>query len=260
MRCPWCSNPEGMARQGSLLVNPELLIDSLCPHGAIAHRQIDRNRCAACSSRSCLHEKQNLAIRLSSQDDDVEALVDEARRSAALFFDGGGVTLSGGEPTLQFAATKALLRRLKDEGIHTAIETNGTHRRLPELLPLVDYLIIDYKHHDSTRLKALTGVGNALIKRNLEAACARHQSMLVRIPVIGGFNDSAHDIRCFADFFSHFSAEHAAFEFLAFHEFGKIKWELCGLPYQCANTAPAPASVEAFQSAFKAQGLKVLHT
>ena len=260
MRCPWCSNPEGIARKGSLLVNRELLIDSLCPHGAIEHQQIDRNQCAECSSRACLHENQNQGIRLSSHDTELESVVDEAKRSAALFFGGGGVTLSGGEPTLQFAATKALLARLQEEGIHTAIETNATHPRLPELLPLIDYLIMDYKHHDNARLKALTGVGNAVIKRNLKQAFTRRQPMLVRIPVIGGFNDSADDIERFADFFSQFDCQHASFEFLAFHEFGKIKWEQCGLPYQCANTAPAAETLAAFQAVFQAHRLNVLHT
>ena len=57
-----------------------------------------------------------------------------------MFFDGGGVTFSGGEATMQFGALKELLKRLKEAGIHTAIETNGTHARLEELFPYGDRL------------------------------------------------------------------------------------------------------------------------
>ena len=260
MRCPWCSNPEGIELKGTLMVNRDLLVDELCPHGAIQQQQIDRSRCTECPSKGCLHENQNQAIRLSSQEHELESVVKEAKRSAALFFGGGGVTLSGGEPTVQFAATKALLGRLKEEGIHTAMETNATHPRLHELLPLIDYLIMDYKHHDDAKLKSLTGVGNIAINRNVKKAFARHQPMLVRIPVIGGFNDSSDDIKRFADFFSQFNTEHAAFEFLAFHEFGKIKWEQCGLPYQCDNQLVDPKTIDAFRNTFKAHQLNVVHT
>ena len=68
--------------------------------------------------------------------------------SKPLFFDGGGVTLTGGEATLQFEGVKALLSELKKAGIHTALETNGSHPRLEELLPQTDLLIFDLKHWD----------------------------------------------------------------------------------------------------------------
>ena len=259
MRCPWCSNPEGIEPKGALMVNRGLLIDELCPHGAIQQKKIDRNQCAECSSRSCLHENKNQGIRLSLQEHELESVVNEVKRSSALFF-GGGVTLSGGEPTVQFAAIRALLGRLNEEGIHTALETNATHPRLHELLPLIDYLIMDYKHHDDAKLKNRTGVGNLVINRNMKNAFARHQPILVRIPVIGGFNDSDDDIERFADFFSRFNNEHVAFEFLAFHEFGKIKWEQCGLPYQCGNQMVDPKTIDTFRSAFKTHQLNVVHT
>ena len=104
MRCAWCSNPEGMARKGTLLVDAEGLRESACPHGAIIGKTIDRTRCASCETRECLTINRNQSIRWSSTPCDVEALVVEARRSVPLYFDGGGVTLSGGEVTVQFAA------------------------------------------------------------------------------------------------------------------------------------------------------------
>ena len=260
MRCGWCSNPEGIALKGTLMLTREHLLDSVCPHGAIAGKALDRDRCAACATRECVNVNRNQSIRWSSAACDIEAIVGEARRSAALYFDGGGVTLSGGEVTVQFAVTRRLLQRLKEEGVHTAIETNGAHRRLSELFPLVDFLIIDFKHHDDARLRDATGVGAALIKRNVAKALAAHRNLLIRIPLIGGFNDSENDAEGFAAFFRQFDTTSANFEFIAYHEYGKDKWAQCGLPYAMANAFVEEGTIAQFQTVFDANGLNVIHT
>ena len=260
MRCGWCSNPEGIALKGTLMVMPEHLLDSVCPHGAIAVKSLDRGRCAACPTCECINVNRNHSIRWSSAAFDVEAIVSEAKRSTALYFDGGGVTLSGGEVTVQFAAARRLLQRLKEEGIHTTIETNGAHRRLGELFPLVDFLIIDFKHHDDARLREATGVGTALIKRNVAKALAEHENLLIRIPLIGGFNDSAADAEGFASFFRQFDTTHANFELIAYHEYGKDKWAQCGLPYAMANAYVGDENIARFHTVFEANGFNVIHT
>ena len=260
MRCGWCSNPEGIALKGTLMVAGEHLLDSVCPHGAIATKALDRERCAACATRECINVNRNQSIRWSSAAFDVEAIVSEAKRSTALYFDGGGVTLSGGEVTVQFAAARRLLQRLKEEGIHTTIETNGAHRRLGELFPLVDFLIIDFKHHDDARLREATGVGTALIKRNVAKALAEHENLLIRIPLIGGFNDSAADAECFASFFRQFDTTHANLELIDYHEYGKDKWAQCGLPYAMANAFVDEHTIALFNTVFEASGLNVIHT
>ena len=263
MRCAWCSNPEGMARKGALLVDADGLRESTCPHGAITGNVIDRERCASCLTRECLTVNRNQSIRWSATPCDVETLVAEAKRSVPLYFDGGGVTLSGGEVTVQFVATKRLLQRLKEEGIHTTIETNGAHRRLAELFPLVDCLIIDFKHHDDARLRAATGVGSELIKRSVRKALVEHPEVLIRIPLIGGFNDSATDAEHFAAFFRPLDTGRARFEFLRYHEFGKDKWAQCGLPYRMERMKSAfvdDATVAQFHSIFAAAGLHIIHT
>ncbi|MFT3847687.1 MAG: glycyl-radical enzyme activating protein [Propionivibrio sp.] len=260
MRCAWCSNPEGMARKGTLLVEADGLRESVCPHGAIVGKAIDRERCASCATRECLTVNRNQHVRWSSAPCDVEALVAEAKRSVPLYFDGGGVTLSGGEVSLQFAAAKKLLQLLREEGIHTTIETNGAHRRLGELLPLVDCLIIDFKHYDDARLRAATGVGTALVQRSVRQALAGHPDVLIRIPLIGGFNDSAADAEQFAAFFRSLDTARARFELLSYHEYGKGKWAQCGLPYRMENAFVGDETVAQFKSVFEANGLHVIHT
>lgn len=260
MTCAWCSNPEGMESKGSLLVNPELLIDSACPHGAIRHKQIDRQHCVQCVAKECITENRNLGIRLSCETLAIDTLLDEIRRSAPLFFGGGGVTLTGGEPTLQFKAVRALLEKLKAAGIHTALETNATHPKLHELFALIDFLIMDFKHYDDDRSKKVTGTGNAVIKQNLARAIEQRQQVLIRIPLIPGINDSAVDAENFVRFFKPLNTQHAAFEFLTFHEYGKVKWEHCGLNYRFENEHREEHAIDRFEALFKQNKLNVVHT
>lgn len=260
MSCPWCANPEGIEISGTLMVNHDLLFDSVCPYGAIRQKQIERNMCTKCKSRECINKNRNLGIRLSCEEYDIDAVVDEVKRSAALFYDGGGVTLTGGEPTIQFDAVRTLLGNLKKAGIHTAIETNATHPELDTLFPLLDMLIMDFKHYDHEVHTRVTGVGNTIVKENIAKAFAAHNNVLVRIPVIKGFNDSERDIHQFAAFFRQHKTADAAFEILPYHEYGKTKWLQCGMHYQMVDSFIEPAVLALFQKIFKENNLSVVHT
>ena len=110
----------------------------------------------------------------------VEALVQEVLRSRAMFFDGGGVTLTGGEVTLQFDALKELLTRLHAEGVSACIETNGCSPRLPELFGLLDTLIMDVKHYDPEIHRAVTGASCAQTFQNIRAALEAGQKLALR--------------------------------------------------------------------------------
>ncbi len=260
MHCPWCANPEGLAIQGSLWVNNEFLIDSLCPYGAIRAQQINRSLCETCSGRECITHHRSRGIRLSHQEYEIDSILEEVKRSAALFYDGGGVTLSGGEPTLQFEAVTKLLSDLKNLGIHTAIETNASHPRLDQLFPLIDLLIMDFKHYDNESCARLTGVGNKTIKENMLKALNQHKNILIRIPVIKGFNDAEKDIRNFAAFFSQQNMSGTSFEFLAFHEYGKIKWQQCGLPYTVQDGFVGSETIGEYERIFAENNLQLAHT
>ncbi len=260
LHCAWCANPEGMAIKGTLMTTPAYLTDSVCPHGAIVQKEVDRERCASCVGQECVGKNRNQGISFSAQVYTVESLVAEARQSIPLYYDGGGVTLSGGEVTVQFKAVRRLLQRLKEEGIHTALETNGAHPKLQELFPFTDYLIMDFKHHDDAKLKAATGADNRLIKRNVVAALENHPQLLIRIPLIAQFNDADADAYAFADFFRPLDTQQARFELLPYHEYGKSKWAQCGLPYQIKNGHISEASLALFLTVFSANQLNLIHT
>lgn len=262
MHCPWCSNPEGMSPKGALVVEKEWLRESSCPKGAVKEGSLQRELCRACEDRPCVHGRRQKGIRLSYREYTLEELLAECENSRPMFFDGGGVTLTGGEITLQFEAVKELLAGLKKAGIHTAIESNGSHPRMEEYLPLVDEWIMDIKHMDDRKHREWLGVSNANTLKNICAAVKTHPDVLLRIPLIPGFNDSMEDAEAFGEFFKKCAAgrENVRVELLAYHEFGKGKWEQCGYAYTMHPGRISPETLHAFEERFQREGIKVVHT
>lgn len=192
----------------------------------------------------------------------VEALVQEVLRSRAMFFDGGGVTLTGGEVTLQFDALKELLTRLHAEGVSACIETNGCSPRLPELFGLLDTLIMDVKHYDPEIHRAVTGASCAQTFQNIRAALEAGQKLALRIPVIGGFNASAEDAEGFAQRLTELGVPgRATVELLAYHEYGKSKYEQLGLPYRMTEQARVNKEIlQRLSQRLQQAGIQMIHT
>ena len=261
LRCPWCANPEGMSAVPPLFVTEKLLVDSVCPNGAVHGHQLDRTVCESCSDRPCIFTNYNQGIVCKCKSFELDEILAEVCKSAALFFDGGGVTLTGGEPTVQFEAVKELLSRLKSENIHTAIETNGTHPRLAELFPVIDQLMIDFKHPDDQIHRKVTGMGNQTVKENITKANALKKPVELRIPLIGGFNTSEESLQGMIDFFKTLNPDFFTIELLRYHEYGKPKWHACGLEYTMDQTAHvSPETLNRFRDAFLSCGFQVIHT
>lgn len=237
MRCPWCANPEGMPIDGVIVADEEWILESVCPNHAIIGTSVDRSVCEMCKKKECITEHSTKGMYLSYEEMTVDEIVEEALANEMMFYDGGGVTFTGGEATVQFEEVKEVLKRLKEHGIHTAIETNGTHIHLTELFPYVDQLIMDCKLCNSRKHKKMTGIANESIMKNIRKAAECHPRLHVRVPLIGGVNDSEEDRKAFLKFFQEIKGENVTFEVLAYHEFGKKKWAQCGREYQMTQAA-----------------------
>ena len=161
---------------------------------------------------------------------------------------------------MQFETVKLLLSKLQELGIHTAIETNASHPRLETLFPFIELLIMDFKHYDNEVCARVTGVGNSIIKENILKAINLHKRVLIRIPVIKGFNDSASDIRNFAAFFKQQNLANTTFEILAFHEYGRIKWQQCGLPYTMQDGFVATETIGEYEKIFTENNFRLTRT
>ncbi|MBQ4625843.1 MAG: radical SAM protein [Clostridia bacterium] len=184
----------------------------------------------------------------------INEVFDEIMRSRMMFFDGGGVTFTGGECTLQHEELSALFELLKEEKISVCIETNGSSPKLRELSENIDYLIIDLKHFDDEQHKKWVGASNRRVKENIEYFFESGRQIHIRIPVINGVNS---DPEGFADYFKRFKTENAVFEFLAYHEFGKDKWQG---EYQIKNGFVPPETISRFKHIFESNGLKTVST
>jgi len=205
--------------------------------------------CPWCSNPEGKERQQGKAYSL-------DELVTEAISAKPMFFEGGGVTLTGGEATEQFPAVKEFLTRLKDAGIHTCMETNGTHPRLPELSPLIDYLIMDVKHPADADHRRVIGISNRQILANLDTLGNRQ--LAVRIPLIGGFNDSPETAEAFAQLLKN---RNITVELLRYHEYGRSKYEALGIPYPMTEKAYiSDDTYHAFATILTQQGISLIHT
>ncbi len=216
LKCPWCSNPEGM----------ELTKD---------------------------------AFPLT-----VESIVKEAVSCKMMFFDGGGVTLTGGEVTCQKENVKLLLQRLNENNINTCIETNASLKNCEDLFEAVDYMIADFKSPDSEKLKNFTDADIDIIKENLMFRAKTGKPLLIRIPLINGFNNGKENAVLFAEFFEELKIQsgnkNLYFEILTYHEYGKEKYEKCGKKYKVENGFVSPEDVKTLAEEIENKNLNLIHT
>ena len=219
----------------------------------VYHLQGCNMRCPWCANPEGMDLKGGTAYS-------VEALADEANRSRSMFFEGGGVTFTGGEPTMQFEALAVLLVQLKQLGINTAIETNGTHPRLPELYPLLDHIMMDFKQSFPELHRKHTGVESAVLLKNMELAVRQQKDLLVRIPLIGGYNDSAADMEEFARILSGLDQGSLRVEVLPYHEYGKNKWEKLGREYTVRDAHISDDKHRLFLDILRSHQLKTVRT
>lgn len=257
MHCPWCSNPEGINEKGSIMVTNGI-IDDICPRGAIVSGSLDSIICKGCP-KICI-QAPHTGIQLSYSTYETDDIVEEAFRSRSMFFSNGGVTFTGGEPTLNMPVLTELLKKLKQKDINTAIETNGSHPDLASIISYVDYLIIDFKHYDDEKHRKTVGISNTIIKRNLNKISFLTK-IIIRIPLIKGFNAEEENALGFVKALSDCNKQNLSIELLRFHEYGKSKWTQCGMGYKMnGNEYISKDTLEMFTRIFKENGFNMIST
>ncbi len=211
LSCVWCHNPESITGKGETAYYPLSCIScgecrTACPREAITDNplsRIDRARCAGCGT--CADICPALALKRMGMHVPVDELLKLLLRDRH-FYDasGGGVTLSGGEPTLHFNYLRSILAGLKELGIHTALQTCGLfdgERFMRELLPRVDLIHFDIKLMDSRLHRKYTGHGNELIRENFTRLTqVAREKVVPRVPLIPGITATAENLRAIASF------------------------------------------------------------
>ncbi|MPM92711.1 4-hydroxyphenylacetate decarboxylase activating enzyme [bioreactor metagenome] len=172
----------------------------------------------------------------------------------------GGITFSGGEPTYQLEFLRKLVYHFYNKGIHTAIETCGVFNfdKCKDIFQKLNHIFVDIKNMDSNKHKEYTGLGNELILENIIRMAKINKSMVVRIPVIPGFNDDIENITSTSQFVKK-NIKSPKIELLPYHMFGIDKYKNLGLEdYIYKYETPSDKTMKKLEEVVKNCGVEVM--
>lgn len=261
LRCDWCANPEGQELKQQVMYQAQKCkyyahncrrCIYACPCFAIIESddperpvKLDREKCQKCTTyectKACIHESLVLSGKWMTVDE-LMAIIDRDRR---FWGKDGGVTFGGGEPFMQKEFLFAVLKKCKEAYIHTAIETSA-YVDTQSFLKAFDYLnfaFVDIKHMDTEKHREVTGVGNELILKNVEALANSDWpgTLVIRIPIIEGFNNSYENIIATAEFLKKVGLD--IVNILPFHRLGDSKYTQLGKSYKYSDCESPPREV-----------------
>lgn len=244
LSCLWCSNPESQKTGCELEVVAGNCIGcgacmKACPNGAISFSEegvcVDRAKCRGCGR--CARECYAKALKYVGETMTTEEVFEEIKKDMVFYKNsGGGVTFSGGEPLLQGEFCLEVVKRCREEGIHTAIETSGygEPQIAEELAGQLDLIFFDIKHSDPEIHKKLTGVSNERILENLRRMQKDAKTIIVRTPIVPGYNDGEENVRRTAELCGELEKV-KEWELLPYHNLGEHKYEAIGKAYGLAG-------------------------
>lgn len=253
MRCIWCCNPESMKSEPEISYVSNKCIGFAacgfcvrsCPAGAITCSNenkavIDRSKCQSCLK--CADVCPSKAIRAEGSMYSVEEILGIVERDSIFYGNGGGLTVSGGEPLMHKRFLVELLKEAKRRRIHTAIETCGfaDYEALSEAAGYLDLILFDIKSMDNGKHFEYTGCGVERILENFSRLCEDFPNLpkIVRTPVIPGFNDTVDDIRPILAFLK--DKPNVTYQPLPYHRFGEGKYKALGREYKMGRQKLAP--------------------
>ncbi len=243
LNCAWCHNPESQSFERQLMFYKNKCTGcgkckEVCPY--------NMEKCDFCGK--CELYCPNNARKICGMEMTVEEVLSEVLKDKAFYdISGGGVTFSGGECMLQIDFLCETLKKCKENGIHTAVDTAGhiPFEYFERVLPYTDLFLYDVKLFDSEKHKKYTGVENSLIMENLKKLSDEGKEIIVRIPVIGGVNDNAEEIQKIADFLRPLNISKT--ELLPYHAMGEHKFVALGIAEHNSFTVPATEDIKSFE-------------
>ena len=240
LRCVWCHNPESVQRKMSIqwyerkCIGCQICV-KVCPHGALHMNShglhIDRDKCEGCGV--CADECPSTALKKFGEWYTVDALFKEINKDKVYYEkSGGGVTFSGGEPTLQMEFLIAIAKKCKKMGIHTAVETCGlgTKKNYEKLIPWIDLLLLDIKEIDSGKHKQFVGHPNENILENAiwfaDLFSQEGKEIWIRTPLIPRYTATDENVKGIGEFIvKNLHNNIARWDLLAFNNLAKSKYE-----------------------------------
>jgi pyruvate formate lyase activating enzyme len=238
LHCAWCHNPESISPKiekmyakakcikcGSCVdACPENAI-TLTPNGIIT----DPDLCKMCGK--CAEACPSKAIEMSGKEMSASEIMESIEKER-VFFDqsGGGVTFSGGEPLVHIKMLVELLDKCGKRGIHRAVDTAGnvSTETILNVAKKTDLFLYDLKMMDSVLHKKWINSGNEKILHNLKAIAGAGVPVIIRIPLIGGVNDTDENIEHTAKFISELAGDKKEVHLLPYHNIARNKYMKLG--------------------------------
>ena len=272
LRCRWCSNPESQMPQDELAFNSTRCLKKdkcgfcaeKCPEKAISFAEdgfpvMARDRCnlADCGG-ACTTRCHAGALKIFGRRITVEEALKEVEKDAVFYQrSSGGLTVSGGEPCFQPEFLTALLRESERLYLDVAMETCGQapYEVLHEAAKHLNTLIFDIKHTDASLHKRYTGADNAQILENVRRVSSDFKDLpiLLRTPIIPGFNDSEQTIREICDFIDALPGCSISYEMLPYHRLGTQKYYQLGREYPMGDVKLDKARMESLRKIAEAR-------
>ncbi len=234
LQCAWCHNPEGISGKAEKMYSPSKCIKcgtcvEVCPESAITLTPegivSDDKHCILCGR--CAEICPTKAIEMSGKSMSVSEIM-EIIEKERIFFDnsGGGVTFSGGEPLIHSGMLIELLDQCRLRGIHSAVDTAGhvSTEIIIEVAKRTDLFLYDLKMMESGLHKDWTHVCNERILQNLTAIAGTGVDIIIRIPLIGGINDTDENINQTAVFIAGLEGNIKEVHLLPYHSIAQNKY------------------------------------
>lgn len=233
LHCPWCANPETWSISPVLMHDEKKCVRCLqcqnpCPKHAIKFDPDFTWKSSLCQNcHECIDHCMSDALEFSGNKMSVDEIVQTVLKDKAYYdMSKGGVTISGGEALVQFDGLMELLKALKKENLHIALETTGSYEfeKLKAVLEYVDLFLYDFKHIDKDKLFNVTGGRYDDIMSNLTYLSENYaDKVIVRIPVIPEFNYDKETLQSMIKYVSDLKIKEV--NLLPYHSLGKSKWD-----------------------------------
>lgn len=260
LHCIWCHNPESQKNTFEISFSEKCLFCGKCVDACkYEANTFDKGRhvfrsdlctnCGLCSQICPIG-----AIHFYGESRTVESVYDEVMRDQVFYeASGGGVTVSGGEPLMQWRFTAELLSMLHHKGINTAIETSGygTKEAMEALIQNTDLFLFDIKETDEDEHIRLTGVSRSPILENLKLINQSGKRIILRVPVVPGYQDRKEHFEEVKRIAAGISSCDGI-EIMPYHSMGKRKYHELGRPYLCESIIdPMPEEIQSWKDSVR---------